>query len=136
MNGFKMASVRLSDLMEHDRMDAGFVIALVHLREATAKLRVRYTAEQAVALLDALPVQSKSAMSVLKRGSMPRPMTNVESHTLAVEYPHLALALVQQEAEQSIDRIRNEIARSSASLERLLELSSPDGSATDEGLGA
>ncbi len=122
-----MASVRLSDIMLHDRMDAGFHIALVHLRGSIEYLRSRYTDEDAIALLDALPVQAKTAMSVLKRGSNPRAMTNAESHDLAIEYPHLALGLVQEDAKESILAISEQIAKSSKALDLLIGLSGADG---------
>jgi len=139
VRGPRTAVVRLSDIIEHERMDAGFLTTLVLLREKTEEMRRRYGPEQAVALLDALPLSSKVAMGVLKRGSVPRPMTNSESHELAVEYPHLALALVSEDVQESIERVRAEISRSNTALDRLIELSgpsSPDGGRDHGGIAA
>lgn len=119
----RTGTARLSDIMEHGRMDAGFLLVLTSLRERTDALRNRYSDEEAIALVDAVPLADKSAMKVLTRGSIPRSMSTRDAHDLAREYPHLSLALIAEGAEEAVGRIQAEITRSEEALKRLLEIS-------------
>lgn len=126
-------TIRLSDVMTHGRMDAGFLLALTHLRSATETLRDRYDADQAVALLDSLSLAAKAPMSVLMRGSGTRSMTTKDATELSREYPHLALALIANDAAGAIGRIREEIARSEAAMNALIELADDSRSDPEDG---
>ena len=110
-------------------MDAPFHIALATLKDRIENLRGHYTSDEAVALIDAMPLHALHGMSILSRGSMPRGLNRDTAHDLAVEYPHLALAIVQQGVEPSITRIRQRISEDENALRMLLEL----GSETREG---
>jgi hypothetical protein len=132
MNIPMSGTVRLSDVMTHGRMDAGFLLALTHLKSATETLRDRYDVGQAVALLDSLSLADKAPMSILMRGSGTRSMTTKDATELSREYPHLALALIANDAASAIERIREEIARSEAAMSALIELADDTRSDADQ----
>lgn len=116
------AVVSLSDIVREGRMDAPFHIALATLKDRVEALRARHTADQAVAMIDAMPLHALHGMSVLSRGTMPKGLNRALAHDLAVEYPHLALAIVQAGVESSITRIRSQIAQDEHALALLLAL--------------
>jgi len=119
----QIAIVRSSDLISHGRWDAGFHIALAELREAIAVLRERYDDEAATEMVDGLPLRDKTGLEVLRTGSHRRGMNAAEAQDIARRYPHLSLALVARDAEASVARVRQEIARNEDALARLTELS-------------
>lgn len=119
----QIAIVRRSDLMAHGRWDAGFHIALTELRGAIDVLRERYSDEAATEMVDGLPLPDKTGLEVLRTGSHRRGMNAAEAREIARRYPHLSLALVARDAEASVSRIREEIARRQDALARLTELS-------------
>jgi len=132
----QIAIVRSGDLVAHGRWDAGFHIALSELRDAIVTLRERYGDEAATELVDGLPLADKTGLEVLRTGSHRRGMNAAEASEIARRYPHLSLALVARDAERSVARIRQEIARNEDALARLTELSEsgaarPDAIAAD-----
>jgi hypothetical protein len=124
---------RLSDIAAHDRMDAGFHIALNHLREQMEVLRSEFSPQEAIDLITVMPLQYKAPLKILMRGSMPRSLTNDESISLAREYPYLALALLKENAGEAIKLLEASIAKAQDTIEQLLRLTSDvNGSAADD----
>lgn len=119
----KVGIVRASDLVRESRWDAGFHIARSELDGAMTDLARRYTDEQAIEIVDGLPLSEKAALEALRMGSRRRAMGRDEARTLTRRYPHLALALVARDADASILRIRQQIATGREALERMIELS-------------
>ena len=122
MNLPSVGFARLSDIAAHNRMDAGFHIALNHLREQMEILRSDFTPQEAIDLVSVMPLQYKAPLKILMRGSMPRSMTNDETIALAKEYPYLALALLKENAGEAIALLQASIAKAQNTIEQLLRL--------------
>ncbi|MFZ3481882.1 hypothetical protein [Sphingomonas sp. 3-13AW] len=119
----KTAVVRASDLLREGRWDAGFHIARSELAEAMDSLRGRYSEQQAIDLVDSIPLSEKASLTILRTGSGARGMGAAEAQEVTRRYPFLSLALVASEADASMRRIRSEIERNQKALAVLFELS-------------
>lgn len=107
----RIAIVMASELSRHQRMDAPFHIAVSRTREAVETLKARHTEAEAIEMLDQLDVQSLAAIAPLLRGgSSPRTPDREQYQRAVRDYPHIALALVREDAARHAERIRRDIA--------------------------
>jgi hypothetical protein len=113
---------RLSDVAAENRMDAGFHLALSHLREQMEILRGEFTAQEAIDLISVMPINYKGALKILMRGSSPRSMTNNDTIAIAKEYPYLALALLKENAGEAIFLLIESMAKTQETINQLLRL--------------
>lgn len=86
----KVGIVRASDLVREGRWDAGFHIARSELDDAMTDLARRYTDEQAIEIVDGLPLSEKAALQALRMGSRRRAMGRNEARSLTKSRPQQA----------------------------------------------
>ena len=121
----QFATVRASDIALYGRMDAGFHIARTRVAELTAHLQSQHGAEEAIALMEGLDLDALQPLKPLLRGTQ---RITAETAAKAMrDYPHLALALVQERIHEAIAAKRDEIARHEAGMNRLKALLPKDG---------
>lgn len=113
---------RASDLRREGRWDAEFHVAADEAAPAVEALKIRYSAEAAIEMVDALPLSERKALEVLRIG-VRRPLGNEEAMKITRRYPHLSLALVMRDADDAIVRLRRRIESDSAALERIKAIS-------------
>lgn len=107
----QMAIVMASEVFGSGRWDAVFHIARTRTADAVEALKERYTEAQVVEMLGKVDNPTLLAVKPLLRGgSMPRAPKREELLRAVGEYPHIALALVREAGQASMDRIRIEIA--------------------------
>lgn len=116
----RFAIVRASALVSEGRWDAPFHIARKHHEPDVAALRLRYSDEEAIEILEALPLYALDPIKVLLRNGR---TFNFQSATAAArEYPHLALALVSAESSKTEARLTSEIQDRQTALGRIAAL--------------
>jgi hypothetical protein len=97
----KFAIIRSSEL--GNRWDAGFHLARTEYKEKTDELALSLSADEAFELIsdeDAFPLEVLHCLSPLCRGS--NPPTKKDYLKAAREYPHLALAILSEGAENAL----------------------------------
>ncbi len=134
-SGAPVAIVKLSDLTREGRMDAGFHIALSRLRGRIEELRAIYSAAEATRIVKSIPLCDKAAMKVLVRGDR-QILNSANADALAVEYPHMSLALIehgsihnsdpQSGIKEAVARVSESIAQQQQLLETLLSIGKAD----------
>jgi len=117
------AIVRSSALVAANRLDADFHIALNRLRDVAGDFRTRYSEDAAIALLAALPLSSKTALHVLRRGQVTGAITSRQADAVARDYPHLSLALLAEGAKAIIPTLEAVIDQSREEVTSLEQLS-------------
>lgn len=124
-SGAPVAIVKLSDLTREGRMDAGFHIALSRLRGRIEELRAIYSAAEATRIVKSIPLGDKAAMKVLVRGDR-QILNSANADALAVEYPHMSLALIEHGSIHNSDPqsgIKEAVARVSESIAQQHQMS-------------
>jgi hypothetical protein len=116
----KVAIVKSSDLAREGRWDAGFHIALHEVRDRVDALKAILTAEEAIEKLEGVALADKAPLLVLARGN--KALNSENMQRIVREYPHLSLALMEQNLEPAIARIRERLATDAQQLEHLLDL--------------
>lgn len=118
----KTAIIKKSVLVSEDRMDAGFHIALSKVRHRVQELKTSISAEEARAKLDLIPLTDKAPLMLLSRGD--RILRERSIDACVQEYPHLSLAIMEENLAPAISRITQKIEDSQKALENLLSLQS------------
>lgn len=117
----KVAVVSLSDLARENRWDAGFHIALDEVRNRVDALRATVSGDEAISRLTKFSLADKKPLLVLARGNN-RHLNSQTIATIVNEYPHLSLAIMEQNLQPVIDKLRAQIEENEASLDDLLAL--------------
>lgn len=119
----KHTVVKYSEL--EDRLDPRFYIARAEVKERLAEIKAAYQGPDGIAeikrILSAIEVADKIPMLVLSRRSDPR-LDAATIDSIEKEYPHFALALMEQGLAPAIERIRACIAKNTKYLEALLDI--------------
>lgn len=118
----RMAIIKYSDLAVSNRWDAGFHLSRLQVRDREDELRRTITADEARERLARIGISDKKCLLPLCRTTRDLNSRNIEA--VEKEYPHLALALIEQELSESIRRTQREIASKQAYLQMLLSLES------------
>src|SRR3546814_7491792 len=113
----KVAIVKSSDL--GNRWDAGFHIALDEVRDRVAVLKTMLTVQEARKRLAKFSLTDKKPLLVLARGTN-RHLNSVTISKIVEEYPHLSLAITEQNLQPAIDRVRAKIEEDQAAHDALL----------------
>lgn len=112
--------IMASDVMKYGRMDGAFHLARMRVADLTRHLEEEHTADQAAALLEGLDLESLKPLTPLLRSAQ---RADRESMGKVIrEYPHIALALVQERIHDAIASKADEIGRHEASMDRLRAL--------------
>lgn len=121
----KVGTMRLSDIVREDRMDAGFHLAAQEHAATVASLREELTEDQARDVVLGLPnsvltkkIDGRSVLASLMRGSSTRRGVT-EVRKVIAEYPHLTLAILSQHLDEAIASAQNEIADIQKSVETI-----------------
>jgi hypothetical protein len=117
----KVAVISFSDLAKENRWDAGFHIALDEVRGRVDALKATVSADEAISRLAKFSLADKKPLLVLARGSN-RHLNSQTITTIVNEYPHLSLAIMEQNLQPVIDKLRAQIEKNEASLDDLLAL--------------
>ena len=107
--------LRLSDMVEADRMDARFHLTAKEHEATVASLRARLSDDAARDVVLGLPdsvltkrVDGASVLEPLIRGSAPG--TSIRQiRKVVAEYPHLSLAILSQHLDEAIASAQGEI---------------------------
>ena len=118
----KVAIIKFSDLVREDRWDAPFHIALNEVRSRVEELKNTLTADEAIDKLNGIALADKAPLLVLARGNKALNSDNMQR--IVQEYPHLSLALMEENLEPAIARIRERLATDAKQLQHLLDLQS------------
>lgn len=103
----KVGIVNFSDL--GDRMDAGFHLSRVKHAETAALIESRISKEQALEVLNNLPTEVLALISPLERTARSKHKTDrTQLLRAADEYPFLALAIIKEEGQEVIARVKQE----------------------------
>src|SRR3546814_3820122 len=94
----KVAIVKSSDL--GNRWDAGFHIARDEVRDRVAVLKTMLTVQEARKRLAKFSLTDKKPLLVLARGTN-RHLNSVTISKIDEEYPHLSLAIMEQNLQRS-----------------------------------
>lgn len=114
------ANIKASDISRYGRMDAGFHIARTRVAALTAYLEEQHTDQQAIALMEGLDLDALQPLRPLLRGTQ-RITTETAAKAMR-DYPHIALALVQERIHEAIAAKQDEISRHKAGMHRLKAL--------------
>ncbi len=117
------ARVRASQVAHYARLDAGFHIALQRVADRVEALKATMDASIAIEWLQRVPLEGKQALQVLQAGSFPR-LDSEKADRLCREYPFLALALIQENAQGTIHVIKTRIDEDQTALQTLIGLTS------------
>jgi hypothetical protein len=109
--------IMASDTRAFQRLDAEFHEARTRVAARTARLEREHTADQAVALMDGLEIESLQCLAPLLRGT--QRVTAVTARKAMRDHPHIALALVQEGVHQAIEDKEAQIGRHGEELDRL-----------------
>lgn len=115
----RATTVRMSDM--GNRMDAGFHVVRQSMAARVAEFEQAFDAAEAVRRVDALNPLDKKGLSVLARGTARLDETAMARVTR--EYPHLALAIVENDAMVSRSRAADALLAARRDLEALGALS-------------
>ncbi len=119
-----IAIVPSSVLFAEKRWDAPFHVALHHLRGRMAELAKKYSPEEAVALVMRTPVAAQRSLKALLRSGLP--VNSERAKAAAEEYPYLALAIVQRDVDENMNKAIQEamesVERAQDRLDALLEI--------------
>ena len=118
MTGF--TAIRSSDVAKYGRMDAGFHMARSRVATLTAHLETQHTADEAITLMQGLEADALQPLAPLLRGT--QRVTAVTAAKAMEDYPHIALALIQESIHASIEAKSAEIGRHEQALDRLKAL--------------
>jgi hypothetical protein len=110
-----MGTMRLSDIVREDRIDAGFHLAAQEHAATVASLREKLTGDEARDVVLGLPdavltkrLEGRPVLEPLVRGSTPG--TTLRQIRKAVEeYPHLSLAILSPHLDEAIASAQSDI---------------------------
>lgn len=117
----KTAIIKASELVAEGRWDAGFHIALSEVRDRVTTLKTMLTAQEALKRLAKFSLTDKKPLLVLARGTN-RHLNSATITKIVEEYPHLSLAIMEQNLQPAIDRMRAKLEEDQAALDALLAL--------------
>ncbi len=123
----QVAVVKASDLSRENRWDAGFHIALAKVRDRVEELKAKYTAEECREKLHALSFADKSPLRVLSRTGSINTWSDRALTSVVKEYPHLSMAIMEQNLSTAIKRVNEVISRNEKYRDALLDLQSGAG---------
>ena len=104
-----MTTTTFQDINKHNRLDAGFYIALDCVREAYAAMCQRMTSDEALARLARIRTAHKQAVLVLSRHSLPYRNQEKSIQAACKEYPRLSLTLVEDAMSDAIKELKQAI---------------------------
>lgn len=109
----KATTVNFSDIVKHDRMDAGFFIAINENKATIDKLVASYSKEEALQILNEtdLPVQKMDFLKPLSRTNSGKHLTVKEYQRIIEELPHEALDLLVANSQALFDKLSAERAK-------------------------
>lgn len=120
----KFAMVPASALIAEKRWDAPFHIALHHLKDRMNELAKKYSPEEAVTLVLRAPAAAQKPLNILLRSGLP--INTERAAAAAKEYPYLALAIVQRDIDDNMNKAIQEamdsVAKAQDRLDALLEI--------------
>lgn len=120
----KFAVVPASSLTAEKRWDAPFHIALHHLKDRMSELAEKYSPEEAVALVLRAPIAAQKPLQALLRSGLP--INAQRAAAAAQEYPYLALAIVQRDVDDNMNKAIQDamesVSRAQDRLDALLEI--------------
>jgi hypothetical protein len=113
-------------IQEEQRWDAGFHLILERLRPRVEVLQKAITVADAQARLSSLPLPHKRCLIKLARGGTDA-VSDERIDRVIKEYPHLSLALIEEQRDQLSAEVKAEIGDLQAGLDALDGLTNPSG---------